>query len=130
MVLIESCDDNQVPKRGHQGEGGGRPPRPGGKARMTLELSPKAAELLRARAESQGQPLWAALDALILEHLDPDAPKPPSDPGEDRLVALQLARTYCWHLEPERVLWITRKQLGLPPGPEPPLRILGIPGLR
>jgi DUF1365 family protein len=56
-----------------QGKGGGRPPRPGEKVRINLDLSREAGEALKAAAEAQGRPLWAVLDALILAHLPPQA---------------------------------------------------------
>jgi hypothetical protein len=58
-----------------QGRGGGRPRREGDRVRVAgLDLSPRAAGLLRAAVEAERVPAWAVVERALLSVLDGAAP--------------------------------------------------------
>lgn len=67
-----------------QGKGGGRPKREA-VVRMRLDLSPRAAALVQARAEADGRPIWQVIDSLIIAGLAGEAPPPKLPPQATQL---------------------------------------------
>lgn len=73
-----------------RGSGGGRPKREGARVRVAgLDLSPRAAELLRAAVEAEKVPAWAVVERALMVALDglPAMGAPPLPPE-----ALEIAQ--------------------------------------
>ena len=76
-----------------QGQGGGRPKREGARVRVAgLDLSPRAAELLRAAVEAGKVPAWQVVERAILAALDgPGGSNPTPLPPEALEIAAEVA---------------------------------------
>lgn len=124
------------PKRGRRGEGGGRPRRPGEKVRLSLDVSPEAAALLRVEALRTGRPLWEVIEKLakaglpgaqdaapapsawLLTNAPAPAP-PPALPADEHLARL-VCKAFLPHVSPEKALETARAMAVVhPPIPRP-----------